>query len=153
MKVLASPAFAMQPPTRPMAAATPARATATPPTPASSARSGLVFKPVTTPRILEQGYQRALVSVPSNVENAITGIMGTIGKRDSLEEAILDMIPQLLRSQVHHILYDEKTGVIRYFQCLETAQTVSTLFEASSPNKEAITALKGLLKEATATPV
>jgi hypothetical protein len=40
MKVLSSPAFAMQPPTRPMAAATPARATATPPTPASSARSG-----------------------------------------------------------------------------------------------------------------
>ena len=40
MKVLASPAFAMQPPTRNVSAATPARATATPPTSASSARSG-----------------------------------------------------------------------------------------------------------------
>ncbi len=43
MKVLASPAFAMQPPTRNVSAATPARATATPPTPASSARSGLLL--------------------------------------------------------------------------------------------------------------
>jgi len=43
MKVLASPAFAMQPPTRNVSAATPARAAATPPTPASSARSGLLL--------------------------------------------------------------------------------------------------------------
>jgi hypothetical protein len=42
MKVLSSPAFAMQPPTRNVSAATPARATATPPTPASSARNGLL---------------------------------------------------------------------------------------------------------------
>jgi hypothetical protein len=43
MKVLSSPAFAMQPPTRNVSAATPPRATATPPTPASSARNGLFY--------------------------------------------------------------------------------------------------------------
>ena len=77
MKLLSSPAFAMQPPTRNVSAATPARATSTPPTPASSARSGQLYE-LTFKRL--SGYANAAqkkIAPLEGVTTCLTNILGS----------------------------------------------------------------------------
>ena len=91
MKVLASPAFAMQPPTRNVSAATPARATATPPTPASSARNGY---------LLHNGF---------NVESVADFMEKLPRTYDLMRGRIEQKAVDLLKHTTEHLQLNQKT--------------------------------------------
>ena len=123
MKVLASPAFAMQPPTRNVSAATPARATATPLTPASSARSGwFSFDKVAEPSATVRAFMAKLGEL--NLSGAFMALIeelaGQLGKNS---EKHLDLSGNTLSLIETGLTYVDQQGIPRALPRIETILT------------------------------
>ena len=127
MKVLASPAFAMQPPTRNVSAATPARATATPPTPASSARSGwLSFNKVAEPSATVPAFMAKLGEL--NLSGAFMALIeelaGQLGKNSKKHLDLSGNNLYLIEAGLTHV---DPQGIQKRLPRQETVLTIENI--------------------------